>query len=106
MLRKYGPQIATPGNEGDTTFGHIAVNILNKVLRPCLAKWHPMLLGWEQKKPDDKTIIEHESEWEYNEELRDELNTIRKELIEYANVLGTVSGVADLIESQNDRKGE
>lgn len=100
LLKKYGPQIATAANPDDTTFGHLAVNILNRILRPVLAKWHPELLDWEQRKPVKKTTIEHEAEWELNGDLRNELNTIRIQLIEYANVLGTVSGVANLIEAE------
>lgn len=97
VLKKHGPSIATPAHPDDTTFGHLAVAILNKVLRPTLAKWHPMLLDWEQKRPSETTITEHENNWELNDELRKELNDIRLNLIEYANVLGEVSGVANLI---------
>jgi len=99
LLKRCGPHIATPSNPNDTTLGHLAVNILNRVLRPALAKWHPILLDWEQLKPANKTTKQHELEWEYNEELRGVLNEIREQLIEYANVLGTVSGVANLIEN-------
>jgi len=97
ILKKYGPSIATPANPEDTTFGHLAVSILNKILRPTLAKWHPILLDWEQQKTPERSIMEHEVQWEFNDKLRDELNQIRLKLIEYANVLGEVSGVANLI---------
>lgn len=100
ILKKYGPSIATPSNPKDTTFGHLAVGILNKVLRPTLAKWHPMLLDWEQQKPSNKSTTEHETDWEFNDVLREELNQIRANLIEYANVLGEVSGVANLIKEE------
>ena len=100
LLKRYGSHIATPGKPDDTTIGHLAVNILNKVIRPVLAKWHPKLLDWEHRKPMDKTSTQHESEWGDNTNLRLELNNIRKQLIEYANVLGTVSGVANLIEEE------
>ena len=99
LLKRCGPYIATPANPDDTTLGHLAVNILNRVLRPVLAKWHPILLDWEQQKLVNKTTKQHESEWEYNEELRGILNEVREQLIEYANLLGTVSGVANLIEN-------
>lgn len=98
LLKRYGPIIATPANPKDTTLGHLAINILNKVIRPLLARWHPELLDWEQKKPIEKTSKEHELEWEKNKELRHHINSVRVQLIEYANVLGEVSEVADLIE--------
>jgi len=100
ILKKPGPSIATPSNPDDTTFGHLAVSILNKVLRPTLAKWHPILLDWEQQKPIEKSITDHESQWEFNDQLREELNEVRRKLIEYANVLGEVSGVANLINEE------
>lgn len=100
ILKRYGPSIATPANPEDTTFGHLAVGILNKVLRPILAKWHPVLLDWEQQKPSERSTTEHEIQWEHNDELREELNQIRLKLIEYANVLGEVSGVANLIREE------
>lgn len=100
ILKKHGPSIATPANPKDTTFGHLAVGILNKILRPTLAKWHPILLDWEQQKPKERSTTEHESQWEHNDQLRKELNEIRLKLIEYANVLGEVSGVASLINEE------
>lgn len=98
LLKRFGPHIATPANPNDTTLGHLSLNILNRLLRPVLAKWHPELLDWEQQKPNDKTTTQHELDWQHNSELRNTLNELRIKLIEYANVLGTVSGVANLIE--------
>ncbi|MEZ4776831.1 MAG: hypothetical protein R3D00_26890 [Bacteroidia bacterium] len=96
ILRKYGPPIATPGNPDDITFGHLAVAILNKVLRPVLAKWHPQLKDWEDHRPKDLSVTAHEAAWPQNEALRSEINKIRGRLMEYANVLAEVSGVAKL----------
>lgn len=98
ILKKHGPSVATPANPKDITFGHLAVGILNKILRPTLSKWHPILLEWEQQKPSTISTTKHEIQWEFNDELRDEINQVRLKLIEYANVLGEVSGVANLIE--------
>ena len=97
ILKRYGPSIATPGNPKDTTFGHLAVGILNKILRPTLSKWHPILLDWEQKRPLNVSITEHESHWEHKDDLRKEINEIRLKLLKYADVLGMVAGVSNLI---------
>ena len=98
ILKKYGASIATTSNPKDTTtFGHLAIAILNQVLRPTLAKWHPILLDWEHKKKSDMSTTEHENNWQHNAELRQELNGLRLKLIEYANLLGKASGVANLI---------
>jgi hypothetical protein len=96
ILKKHGPAIATPGNPDDTTFGHLAVAILNKVIRPVLAKWHPLLKDWEDQRPAGVSMTAHEAAWPDNETLRAELNRIRERLMEYADVLAEVSGVARL----------
>ncbi len=44
LLRSYGPAVTRPKNGGQLSFGYIAINLLNYVLRPVLTKWHPMLL--------------------------------------------------------------
>jgi hypothetical protein len=96
ILKKYGPTIANPSQEDDTTLGHIAVAVLNKVLRPLLAKWHPMLKDYEDKRPKDDSVTEHERQWEKADELRAAIADVRKKLIEYADVLAEVSDVSKL----------
>ena len=44
ILRKYGPSVAQPKGKDNLSFGYLAVTVLNVVLRPVLAKWHPLLL--------------------------------------------------------------
>lgn len=97
ILKRYGPAIATPSNPKDTTFGHLVIAILNKIIRPILTKWHPLLLDWEQTHPNKDRLTDHENKWPHNKELREELNLVRVQLTEYANVLGEVSGVSNLI---------
>lgn len=103
ILRKYGPSVARPKGGGDVSFGHLAVKILNQVLRPVLAKWHPLVLHYEGVREPSVSPVEHERRWERNEELRQVLNEVRSRLIEYANVLAQVAEVPSLVV---DRSGE
>lgn len=96
ILKKYGPAIASPGKKSDTTLGHIAVGVLNKVLRPLLAKWHPVLKDYEDKKPDGRSTTEHERLWEQAAELRTAIAVVQGNLVEYADVLAEVAGVSRL----------
>lgn len=96
ILKKHGPDIATPTQPEDTTLGHIAVAVLNKVIRPLLAKWHPILKEYEDKRPKNKSIPEHEQKWEHAAELRGEIRNIQQQLVKYADVLAEVSGVSKL----------
>jgi len=97
ILRKYGPSIAQPKGKNILSFGYLAVTILNVVLRPVLAKWHPLLLDYENTKETFVSPVEHEQKWDKNEELRKVLNDVRDILIQYANLLAQVANVPSLI---------
>jgi len=97
ILRRYGPTIAQPKGEDAISFGYLAVTILNTVLRPVLAKWHPLLLDHESKRENSTSVLEHEKRWDKYDELRQVLNETRGILVEYANLLSEVSGVPSLI---------
>lgn len=101
ILRQYGPGIAQPKGEGTMSFGYLAVAILNGVLRPMLAKWHPLLQDYEATRPGTLSALKHEQNWEYSAELRQELNMARVKLIEYADLLAQVAEVPTLIIEQN-----
>lgn len=96
ILRKYGPTVAQPKKENNLSFGYLAVAILNAVIRPLLAKWHPLLLSYENKRPQDISIVEWERNWEYEQKLREEINAVRLTLIKYANILAKVAKVPPL----------
>ena len=97
ILRRYGPSVAQPKGEGNLSFGYLAVAILNTVLRPVLSKWHPLLLDYEGTKENSLSPLEHEKQWDKNEQLRQVLNDLRLVLTEYANLLAKVAGVPSLI---------
>jgi hypothetical protein len=97
ILRQHGPTVAKPKGKGDLSFGYLSVAILNAVLRPVLAKWHPQLLDYESKKPASISPLEYEKQWPHNEELRKVLNQVRTVLVEYADILAEVAEVPSLI---------
>ena len=97
ILRKYGPSIAQPKGNDKLSFGYLAVNILNVVLRPVMAKWHPLLLDYEGTKDSSISPLIHESQWDKAEELRQVLNDVRSTLIEFSDYLAQVASVPSLI---------
>ncbi|MCB9450126.1 MAG: hypothetical protein H6672_01735 [Anaerolineaceae bacterium] len=104
ILHTYGPNVVRVSQEPDEenmSFGFLALVVLNYVLRPTLTTWHPRLQDWEDRKSDSVSRVEHENMWEYNEELRKELNKTRIYLIEYATILANVAGVPTLILESN-----
>ena len=84
--------VAKPKGEGDLSFGSLAVTILNGVLRPLLARWHPLLQEHEARRPDGVSAREHERAWEHEPVLREDLERVREALVEYANVMAEVAG--------------
>ncbi len=99
ILRRYGPSIAQSSKKDSLSFGHIAVAVLNGVLRPVLAKWHPRLQAYESTRPEGRSIVEHEREWPEEAELRAALDTTRLQLRAYAALLGEVTGAPNLIDA-------
>ncbi len=76
---------------GDTTVEMFAFDMLNKELRPFLSKWHPQLQAFEEQFPK-----KGEREWDRNQECRQELENLRKQLLKYARGFGELAGVSHL----------
>ncbi len=88
ILKQAGPGVA----HSENSFGPIAIEVLNKGIRPFTAKWHPRLLAHEQKRPADVSALEHERAWEDFQAMRAELAKLQKGLKKYANVLAEIAG--------------
>ncbi len=101
ILKGYGPSIAKPKGEGNLSLAYIAIAVLNTVIRPVLAKWHPLLIDFEHSKEPLNSILDHEQKWHQADELRGILNGVRLILIEYSNLLAEVAGVPSLSHSVN-----
>jgi len=88
ILSDAGPAVA----HGPESFGPIAIEVLNKGLRPFTSKWHPLLQSHENKRAADVSAYEHEQKWEYYQNMRRELIELQKQMAIYANVLAKISG--------------
>ncbi|MET4590692.1 hypothetical protein [Arthrobacter sp. 754] len=99
VLRKYGPAVARAPEIGEYRLGHLAIWILNAVLRPVLARWHPELQRWESLRPTERSMADHEEAWERANELRDELERLRILLVQYARILALVCEAPALIDA-------
>lgn len=85
LLAKSRPTVGTGGN----TVESLALAMLNRELRPFLSKWHPRLARFEQSGERDETT------WEDNAAFREELEAMRRRLIEYAVSFAELAGVRD-----------
>jgi hypothetical protein len=88
--------VAEPKPDGQYSFGYLALVILNGVVRPFLAHWHPLLEEWEEIRPPGRSRLEHERAWDHAAQLRVELEAIRVSLSQYAALLAAACGVPDL----------
>ena len=88
ILRKAGPGIS----HGPGSLGPVAIAVLNKGLRPFLAKWHPVLQTYEETRPEGVSPRDHEDNWEKIGIIRSELRVLREELSTYAIALSQIAG--------------
>ena len=89
ILRDAGPEIA----QGSQSLGFVAIEVLNKGLRPFLVKWHPLLKSYEEQKPKNLTTLEHERAWDQAPQLRIELAKVREQMLIYVEALGKIAGI-------------
>lgn len=73
----------TPG----PTVEYLAVALLNEVLRPFLARWHPELRQWERQHPDGV-----EGQWPFNAECRADLTKTQARVVQYARGFAELAG--------------
>lgn len=97
ILRRYGPSIAQPEQSSVVSFGHLAVSVLNKALRPMLSTWHPLLEDYEHTRPEGVSRQEWERAWERHDEIRDALAEVGDTLRAYAGLLGDVCDARSLL---------
>lgn len=98
-LKEAGPSAA----EGPHSVGPIAIDVLNKGLRPFMVKWHSSLSDFEDAQTlahferfggNSKPIID-ESAWDERDGFYEALEILRGELNRYVSSLGRLAGVAD-----------
>ena len=90
ILRESGPAVA----HGPESFGPIAIEVLNKGLRPFMSRWHPRLQTHEKACAPDVSAFDHEQQWERSKEMRKELLELQNQMKIYAAALAKISGAA------------
>lgn len=96
ILKQHGPGVARQLAKDSITFAHLAIAVLNVVLRPVLSKWHPLLQDWESRRPATTSPAEHERAWSEAAALRKEIAKVRENLTVYANLLAEAAAIDPL----------
>jgi hypothetical protein len=89
ILKRAGPSIA----RNPESVGAIALEVLNRGVRPILAKWHPLLRAHEERRPEGYSAVQHEQDWERIADLRLELDRLQEEMQVYLEALAKIAGV-------------
>jgi hypothetical protein len=90
-LKQAGPAVA----RGPESLGGYSVRLLNEVLGPFLAEWHPKLGDWEHHRPPHVGQLEHELAWAEHATMRAKLEECRDAVRGYVDALGILAGVVD-----------
>jgi hypothetical protein len=103
ILRRHGPSVARATAFEASEVSVLALAILNDVLRPLLADWHPLLLEHEGRRPAGVSATEHERAWARNSEAREALALARVRLTDYARLLAAAAAVPHPLVSRRAR---
>jgi hypothetical protein len=90
IVKEAGPSVGA----SQKSVGGLAIAVLNKGLRPFLAKWHPRLQDWEGKRSEVSPKV-HELNWSEVAIFQSELTELRENLIVYAKALAAIAGVEE-----------
>lgn len=94
LLKDRGVEVAKP-RKGRLSFGVISVAVLNGLLRPFVAKWHPLLEDYESTKEASVSRLAHETAWPLASQMRAELKLLQSRLRAYAGLLEQAAGLAE-----------
>jgi hypothetical protein len=75
--------------------GGVAIEVLNRGIRPFPAKWHPLMLSWERERDPKTSAKDHEWKWPKQAEARRELDALGTQLDQYTHALGVMAGVLE-----------
>lgn len=89
ILRAAGPSVGAHRR----SVGGLAIEVLNKGLRPFLTKWHPGLQAWESRRESGVSPLDHEMKFSDRADLLEELGALQGELETYAVALAEIAGV-------------
>ena len=103
ILRGNGPDLAIH-RRGELSFAVLAGHMLNQVLRPVTAFWHPRLAQWADSCDKSMGALEKEKSFPDHQRLRDILDAIRTPLTDFATVFAEASGAQEFLRIQLDNE--
>ncbi|MEM9608913.1 MAG: metallophosphoesterase [Actinomycetota bacterium] len=99
ILREHGPEVGYGHGNGNLSLGLISMRVLNEILRPKLARWHPRLKKYEEHKPEPVGTFDWEERWPDADECRADLTEVRTEIRAYIDTLAQITGTPELTDA-------
>ena len=93
QLRQAGPGIGRRRDGDGIPLAATTVWLMNGILRPLLAQWHPRLTIYEEQRPSGVGAFTHEEAWEYGPALRKDLANARAKVRPFAVLYETVCDI-------------
>jgi hypothetical protein len=98
VLREQGPGAA----QGAESVGPLAIEILNRGLRPFLVDWHTRLSGFEDAQAQEQRekyggntqVIVDESQWPDHDAFYAALEDLRQQMVAYIAILARIAEVS------------
>lgn len=93
ILKNSGLELTrVPAKGVNYTVASLLLDVMNKHLRPFLAKWHPLLLAQEKKFPADDSQTKKEESWgDPGMQCREDLKKLQIGIREYVETLKKIS---------------
>ncbi|MFJ8080468.1 TIR domain-containing protein [Streptomyces sp. NPDC096205] len=91
-LRTYSIRLEPGSATGSPTVQDLAYTLVNDVIRPFTAAWHPRLAAHEARRPEGVAPFDHETSWAESDAMRGELAALREPLRRIVTGLGDISG--------------
>ena len=93
-LHEIGPRTGRPSASDELPIAAVALWMLNGIIRPLLARWHPLLKRHEETRPADIGEFAHEAAWPQQDELRRDLDDARRGLLPFAQLFEQVCQIS------------
>ena len=103
ILKDAGPDVAAGGKN---SVGFVALEVLNRGLRPVLTEWHPRLEDYEQGREAGVSRVKHERAWGEYKTLQKKLENLRVGMLDYATALGKIAGVDLPLTTETEEKSK
>ena len=95
VLKQAGPGVGASRESA----GGVAIAVLNKGLRPFLDEWQPRLRAWEESRPSEVPLWQHQQQHEWPEAEKSDfwnaLGALRQDLRQYTHALAVIAGVRE-----------